>query len=115
MTLMSTRGKSRASASTTSRQREGDAEAAVKEEGASVYDDNSPPLSPLSSASSTLSDPPDERDAQDAEGASESAKGKRKRDENGEGSSGNVVNGKPRTGTSSSEVMSCASDGINTH
>lgn len=110
MTLMSTRGKSRVSASTTLKQKDRDIEPSVKEEGASVYDDNSPPLSPLSSASSTLSDPPDERDHHDAEGASESVKGKRKTDENGEGSAGTVANGKPRTGTSSTEVIPCVSD-----
>ena len=104
MTLMSTRGKSRTSASTTSKQKDRGVESNVKEEGASVYDDNSPPLSPLSSASSTLSDPPDERDAHDAEGTSESVKGKRKKEENGEGSSATAVNGKPRNGTSSTEV-----------
>ena len=109
MTLMSTRGKSRTSASTTSKQKDRGTESSVKEEGASVYDDNSPPLSPLSSASSTLSDPPDERDAHDAEGTSETAKGKRKKEENGEGSSATVVNGKPRNGTSSTEVRSCTS------
>ena len=114
MTLMSTRGKSRTSASTTSKHKDRDVEPTVKDEGASVYDDNSPPLSPLSSASSTLSDPPDERDAHDAEGTLEAAKGKRKREENGEGSSGAVVHGKPRNGTSSIEVMSCAFDIINT-
>ena len=114
MTLMSTRGKSRASTSTAPKHKDRDVETAVKEEGASVYDDNSPPLSPLSSASSTLSDPPDERDPQDAEGTSENAKGKRKKDENGEGSSGTAVNGKPRNGTSSAEVMSCAPYMINT-
>ena len=107
MTLMSTRGKSRSSASTTSKQKDRGVEPNVKEEGASVYDDNSPPLSPLSSASSTLSDPPDERDVHDAEGTSETAKGKRKKEENGEGSSASVVNGKPRNGTSSTEVRSC--------
>ena len=115
MTLMSTRGKSRASVSTTPKQKERDAEPTVKEEGTSVYDDNSPPLSPLSSASSTLSDPPDERDAQDLEGTSETAKGKRKKEENGEGSSGAVANGKPRNGTSSAEVMSCASNITNSY
>ena len=115
MTLMSTRGKSRTSASTTSKQKDRGTESSVKEEGASVYDDdNSPPLSPLSSASSTLSDPPDERDAHDAEGTSETAKGKRKKEENGEGSSATVVNGKPRNGTSSTEVRSCTSDIIYT-
>jgi len=113
MTLMSTRGKSRSSASSAPRQRERDVELTVKEEGASVYDDNSPPLSPLSSASSTLSDPPDERDPHDPEGTSETARGKRKKDENGEGSSGTAVNGKPRNGTSSAEVKSCPSDVIN--
>ena len=115
MTLMSTRGKSRASTSSAPRQKDRDIEPSVKEEGMSVYDDNSPPLSPLSSASSTLSDPPDERDPQDPEGTSENAKGKRKRDENGEGSSGSAVNGKPRNGTSSAEVKSCAPDIIDTH
>jgi len=114
MTLMSTRGKSRASTSSVSRQKERDAEPTVKEEGASVYDDNSPPLSPLSSASSTLSDPPDERDPQDPEGTSETVRGKRKKDEGGEGSSGAAVNGKPRNGTSSSEVKSRVSDVVNT-
>jgi len=111
---MSTRGKSRPTASTASKQKDRDVELTVKEEGASVYDDNSPPLSPLSSASSTLSDPPDERDAHDAEGTLEAAKGKRRKEENGEASSGAVVNGKPRNGTSSIEVMSCASDTVNT-
>ena len=110
MTLMSTRGKSRAGASTTPKHKERDIEPSVKEEGTSVYDDNSPPLSPLSSASSTLSDPPDERDLQDAEGTSETVRGKRKKDENGEGSSGAVANGKPRNGTSSAEVMPCPSN-----
>lgn len=105
MTLMSTRGKSRASASTSSRQKDGDIEPTVKEEGASVYDDNSPPLSPLSSASSTLSDPPDERDPHGTEGALDTVKGKRGVDENGEGTSGTAVNGRPRNGPSSVEVI----------
>ena len=113
MTLMSTRGKSRSSASSAPRQKERDVEPTVKEEGASVYDDNSPPLSPLSSASSTLSDPPDERDPNDPEGSSENVKGKRRKDESGEGSSGTAVNGKPRNGTSSAEVKSCPSHVIN--
>ena len=113
MTLMSTRGKSRMSASAPPRQRDGDVEPTVKEEGASVYDDNSPPLSPLSSASSTLSDPPDERDFHGAEGSSEMLKGKRKSEENGEGTSGAAVNGKPRNGPSSIEVISCVSDIMN--
>lgn len=111
---MSTRGKSRASASAVPKQKDRDAEPSVKEEGASVYDDNSPPLSPLSSASSTLSDPPDERDAHDAEGISEAGKGKKKRDENGEGPSVAIVNGKLRNGPSSTEVMPCVSNIINT-
>ena len=113
MTLMSTRGKSRMSASAPPKQREGDIEPSVKEEGASVYDDNSPPLSPLSSASSTLSDPPDERDPHGADGTSETAKGKRRVDENGEGASGAPVNGKPRNGPSSIEVISCPSGIMN--
>ena len=114
MTLMSTRGKSRVSASTTHKQKDRDFELSVKEEGASVYDDNSPPLSPLSSASSTLSDPPDERDPHVAEGNLETAKGKRKAEDNVEGSSGIVPNGKPRNGTSSTEVISFVSDINNT-
>ena len=114
MTLMSTRGKSRASASTTSKQKDRDSEPNVKEEGASAYDDNSPPLSPLSSASSTLSDPPDERDAHDADGTSETAKGKRKKDENGEGPSTTITNGKPRNAASSTEVVFRAFD-VTTH
>ena len=113
MTLMSTRGKSRASASVTSKQRDRDVEPSVKEEGASVYDDNSPPLSPLSSASSTLSDPPDERDAHDAEGTSEVVKGKRRKEENGEGSSATAANGKLRNGAPPAEVMSHAFDTTN--
>lgn len=114
MTLMSTRGKSRASASTSSKQKDRDVESAVKEEGASVYDDNSPPLSPLSSASSTLSDLPDERDAHDPDGTSEVAKGKRRREENGEGSSASAVNGRLRNGATSTEVTPHASDTTNT-
>jgi hypothetical protein len=110
MTLMSTRGKSRASASTTHRQKDRDLEPSIKEEGGSVYDDNSPPLSPLSSASSSLSDPPDERDPHGGDGTSEMVKGKRKPEENGEGSSGAASNGRPRNGTSSTEVISCVSD-----
>jgi hypothetical protein len=105
MTLMSTRGKSRASASSPPKQKDGDIEPTVKEEGASVYDDNSPPLSPLSSASSTLSDPPDERDPHGAEGTSDIVKGKRRMDETGEGTSGTTVNGRPRNGPPSIEVI----------
>lgn len=107
MTLMSTRGKSRMSASAAPRQKDRDVEPTVKEEGASVYDDNSPPLSPLSSASSTLSDPPDERDPHGAEGTSEVIRGKSKTGEDGEGTSAAAVNGKLRTGPSSVEVISC--------
>ena len=114
MTLMSTRGKSRTGASSTTRQKDRDAEPTVKEEGTSVYDDNSPPLSPLSSASSTLSDPPDDRDVHGAEGASERVKGKRKPEEGGEGPSGAVANGKPRHGAPSTEVISCVPDITNT-
>lgn len=115
MTLMSTRGKSRASASTAPKQKDRDVEPAVKEEGTSVYDDNdnSPPLSPLSSASSTLSDPPDERDPHGAEGTPEMLKGKRKMEESGEGTSGAAVNGKLRTGPSSIEVIFCVSGLMN--
>lgn len=112
MTLMSTRGKSRASTSSTPMQKDRDVDPTVKEEGGSVYDDNSPPLSPLSSASSTLSDPPDERDPHGVEGSSDILKGKRKMEENGEGSSSAPVNGRPRTGPSSVEVTSCVSDTV---
>jgi hypothetical protein len=107
---MSTRGKSRAGASATHRQKDRDLEPSIKEEGGSVYDDNSPPLSPLSSASSSLSDPPDERDPNGGDGTSETVKGKRKPEENGEGSSGAASSGRPRNGTSSTEVISCVPD-----
>ena len=114
MTLMSTRGKSRASASTAPKQNDGDVEPTIKEEGGSVYDDNSPPLSPLSSASSTLSDPPDERDPHGAEGTLDmAAKGKRRLEENGEGTSSTSVNGRLRNGPSSIEVISYVSDVMN--